>query len=179
MSEESKKIEETLTELGYAIESSGARGEVRGDWPCMAYAVQIFRNKRMIWTGAYRMGTGYRGPFPASPGQSSQWPFAASLYYALKANRNLVDKQLVADASAWIANRNKVRPPLADVIYSLLSDASGADETFSDWCGNYGYSDDSIKAREIYDTCRDIASALRRGIPAAELKTLEILFKNY
>lgn len=183
MNEETKRIEGELASMGYSIESSSARGENRDGWPCMAYAVQIFRAKRPLWLGAFRLGTGHRGPFPPESnswgGVPRNWPFDASLYYALKANRNLVDKQIVADASAWIANHNKVRPSLADVLHSLLSDARGSDEAFPDWCSELGYSDDSIKARGIYDTCLEIASALRRGIPTAELKTLETLFENY
>lgn len=64
-------------------------------------------------------------------------------------------------------HRNKrtgrpVRPSIADVLHSLFSDASAANENFSDWCDNYGYSDDSIKALNLYKACTEVAQNLRR-----------------
>lgn len=59
------------------------------------------------------------------------------------------------------------RPTVADVLYSLFSDASAADENFSVWCDTYGYSDDSIKALHIYQACTDIAQNLRRQFDSA------------
>jgi hypothetical protein len=37
-------------------------------------------------------------------------------------------------------------PPLADILYSLLLDSEAADESFEDWCANFGYDSDSIAA---------------------------------
>lgn len=44
-------------------------------------------------------------------------------------------------------------PTAADVLYSLLSDASGIDNaagSFEDWAGEYGYDTDSRKAEAAY-----------------------------
>jgi hypothetical protein len=41
-------------------------------------------------------------------------------------------------------------PKLADVLYSLLLDGEAADETFEDWCANYGYDSDSRKAEATF-----------------------------
>lgn len=50
----------------------------------------------------------------------------------------------------------------ADVLACLLSDASNASETFEEWCSNFGYSDDSMKAMEIYRACQKTRAALQR-----------------
>ena len=59
------------------------------------------------------------------------------------------------------------RPKIADVLFSLFSDAAAADQNFSDWCDDFGYSDDSIKALNIYKACTDIAHQLRRQFDPA------------
>lgn len=55
-----------------------------------------------------------------------------------------------------------VKPKIADVLYSLFMDANAANLNFSDWCDEYGYSDDSIKALNTYKQCLEIATALRK-----------------
>lgn len=85
-----------------------------------------------------------------------------------------VGKEWGNKAGQWVTTyytgtglRNKgkgrpVRPTVADVLYSLFMDANAADESFSDWCDNFGYSDDSIKALNTYKACCDIAKHLRQ-----------------
>lgn len=91
----------------------------------------------------------------------------------------------LAAARAWVQSRN-VRPPaglygytsaiaaafalstpdLHGVIYSLLSDAAAGNETFPDFCSNYGYDEDSRKALETYLKCQTIGADLRRVLGA-------------
>ena len=52
-------------------------------------------------------------------------------------------------------------PTAEDVLQSLLSDASSADESFEDWCGEYGYDTDSRKAERTYDQVREHTAKLR------------------
>jgi hypothetical protein len=54
------------------------------------------------------------------------------------------------------------RPTVAEVLHSLFLDASAADQNFTDWCADCGYSDDSIKALNIYKACTEVAEKLRR-----------------
>jgi len=57
--------------------------------------------------------------------------------------------------------RDKFRPDIADVLSSLVSDASGTDQPFTDWCADYGYSDDSRKAEAMYRECQETMFWLR------------------
>lgn len=47
-----------------------------------------------------------------------------------------------------------VDPKVEDVLACLFCDASSANETFEDWCSNYGYDTDSIKALDTYLQCQ-------------------------
>lgn len=71
------------------------------------------------------------------------------------------------------------KPKVADVLHSLILDASAADENFVDWCANYGYSDDSIKAMNTYKTCLDTATALRKYFAPDVLRQIRELLQNY
>lgn len=75
-------------------------------------------------------------------------------------------------------NRPK-RPKIAEVLHSLVLDASAADENFNDWCANYGYSDDSIKALNIYKACLETAQTLRKHFSPDTLRTVRELLQDY
>ncbi|MEK7499295.1 MAG: hypothetical protein AAB649_01675 [Patescibacteria group bacterium] len=55
-------------------------------------------------------------------------------------------------------------PSAADVLSCLLSDTSGYDfnDSFEDWCSEYGYDTDSRRAKDIYEKCRKISVKLHR-----------------
>lgn len=71
------------------------------------------------------------------------------------------------------------KPKVADVLHSLIMDASAADENFHDWCANYGYSDDSIKAMNTYKACLEVAQALRKHFSPDTLRQLRELLQDY
>lgn len=56
-----------------------------------------------------------------------------------------------------------IKPPSAGVIASLLTDSSDVINyrSFTEWCDATGMSDDSIKARQTYDACLEIALHMR------------------
>ena len=70
-------------------------------------------------------------------------------------------------------------PTLDEVMYSLVTDVSGVryGQTFDEFCGEFGYSNDSIQARDAYDGCvREWQNLVRMG---ADLDTLQELFQDY
>jgi hypothetical protein len=44
-------------------------------------------------------------------------------------------------------------PTKIDVLRALLSDAEAGTTTFENWCADFGYSSDSIKALRTYEAC--------------------------
>lgn len=72
-----------------------------------------------------------------------------------------------------------VKPCAADVLFALLLDAGALDENFSDWCGNFGYSDDSLAALRTYQQCIDIGKGLRLMFDSAQLAELSAILEDY
>ena len=70
-------------------------------------------------------------------------------------------------------------PKVADVLYSLLSDASAEQRNFHEWCSDYGYSTDSISALNVYRSCLDTAAALHKCFSNELLAELRDLLAEY
>ena len=116
-----------------------------------AWRVEI-RSSAGFWSTNYYTGTGLRK--------------------ARTNARNPYPPRSIA-AEAWNCDNLKpVKPTAADVLHSLTMDASAADENFHDWCANFGYSDDSIKALNTYKACLEIAAALRRHFSPAQREAI-------
>lgn len=54
-------------------------------------------------------------------------------------------------------------PELSSVLYSLVMDANACDESFDDWCLNFGYDTNSRKALDTYLSCQVNATRLRKA----------------
>lgn len=66
-------------------------------------------------------------------------------------------------------------PTAADVIYSLLVDSTAIDETFENWCANFGYEPDSRKAEKIYNQCVKLGKKLVSFLGEENIKKLRNL----
>lgn len=104
-----------------------------------------------------------RGPLKT---RSSDWQETA---FQWRVTLNGVSFQYFTGAG-WVTKpKNKwdqarPKPPsLDDVLHSLVLDASACDQSFDDWCGEYGYDTDSRKALETYLACQDNATKLRKA----------------
>lgn len=65
-------------------------------------------------------------------------------------------------------------PDLEGVLECLASDVSCSQDTFSEFCSNLGYDEDSRKAEKIYLACKAIKGKLAKVLPVDEL--LEVDF---
>jgi len=72
-----------------------------------------------------------------------------------------------------------IAPNAADVLHSLLLDGEACNESFNDWCANYGYSNDSLKAINTYQQCCKIGEDLRKLFSPDQLKQLRDLLQDY
>lgn len=174
---------------------SGPRGEVKDDnWPCIAYTVQLSDSRRrVIWTGDYRLGVGHV-KWPTSEQIHPKTMFCIKLGFTseeenvarIHARGQTLKKtpgalRIEANAAAKLAKAQKVAPKLNDVCHSLLSDGSAFfdGERFEDWAANLGYSDDSIKAKEIFEICDRIGRDLSRALSRDELAGLREWASQY
>lgn len=85
--------------------------------------------------------------------KSGHWsfPYYCGLAHSYKPKYSRPGSELVAR-----------RPSNDDILHSLILDASAADANFHDWCADFGYSDDSIKAMNTYKSCLETATMLRK-----------------
>ena len=51
-----------------------------------------------------------------------------------------------------------VKPKTADLLYCLLTDVNAGEESFPDFCSDFGYDEDSRKALGIWEACRKTKS---------------------
>lgn len=72
-----------------------------------------------------------------------------------------------------------VIPTQASVLYCLLMDAQANDESFNNWCDNYGYDNDSMKAFKIYQSCCDTAEKLNKIFTREQQNKLSELLEDY
>lgn len=79
----------------------------------------------------------------------------------------------------FIDDARPVKPRAASVLYSLTMDASARDQCFDDWCCEYGYDNDSIKALNIYTACCENGKKLRQLFTIAEIRQIADLTSNY
>jgi hypothetical protein len=54
------------------------------------------------------------------------------------------------------------RPKMLDVLAGMSRDATSAEGSFADWCGDLGYDQDSRKALAIYLACQESGIQLRK-----------------
>lgn len=88
------------------------------------------------------------------------------------------------DYFTGIGHRNKVtrrakNPTAADVLYSLVLDSSAADQSFDDWCGDYGYSNNSLKAFDTYRACCKNGAEMRKLFSPDQRRKLAELLQDY
>lgn len=79
---------------------------------------------------------------------------------------------------SWLEPK-PVSPCAADVIYSLILDSSAADQSFNDWCADYGYDNDSISAFNTYQACCNSAQELKAVFTREQIETLRTMLENY
>ena len=166
-----------------SIQSSPPVGGVDDKWPHIAYAVTLARKGKAFWTGPYKLGVGHV-KIPTTKEGLPRMVFTQDEGYCWNTLRNrpnadILDKALQASLCAKLAVAQKVSPTLPDVLHSLLMDGSAVDETFSNWCANYGYSDDSIKALGMYEDCVKTGRDLAKAFTLGELSELREIFSDY
>ena len=51
-------------------------------------------------------------------------------------------------------------PTASDLVWAVATDSTALTESFSDWCGEFGYSTNSITARSTFKACQRNATRL-------------------
>lgn len=151
-----------LETLGITIDAVYLPHETpAGEHPRLRWRVSVRRNGREFYSTEYAAGCGHSPEY--------------------KRNGGRITAVVVAECEHGRHDGGRPVPPpdAPDVVHSLLMDASGTDERFEEWAANLGYDSDSRKAEAAFNSCRDVAAALRRTFTAQELDSLETALIDY
>lgn len=131
-------------------------------WECVLKCGTREMSTTFTKGGAHRVwkrstfGGSFNRPKGAIPGQRAQLSWNPSAY----------------DRGAYLTWSEPEPPTVAEVLDSLVSDASSADQSFEDWCGDMGMDADSRKAEATYNACREIMFNLRKLLGVRDYETL-------
>ena len=119
------------------------------DWPHFLWNV-VITQKDGFWTVPYKTGLG------------------------------LVEKKPAKrhDPYGIVPERPAV-PTNADIMHSLLMDADAADQSFNEWCDNYGDDNDSMKGFKTYQTCCEEAVNLKKTFTREQLEAMREALQDY
>jgi hypothetical protein len=110
---------------------------------------------------------------PARPGAEKAWPEGSTHWrVTLRLGKRRVSSEFHQGPA------HKGEPVVADVLSCLLLDASSGGESFEDFCGNFGYSTDSISAKSTWLQCVRISHRLREFL-AEHYEALEAASQDY
>jgi hypothetical protein len=113
------------------------------------------------------------------------WDYYQGLGHRIAAWGVISDKRLVKSGKSVQGGKNHghsiycILPTAASVLYSLLLDGLSAEQTFSDWCCDFGYDTDSRKALNSYMTCQDTLGKLRKVFTPAQIDELQVILEDY
>lgn len=79
----------------------------------------------------------------------------------------------------WMKGAKPVPPHAADVLHSLILDSSAAEQTFADWCADFGYDTDSRKALATYEASQQNTDKLRRVFDGTAIDALSEALQDY
>jgi len=168
-------IEDLLKECGISYTVSLV-GETTRDnnWKCDEWRV-IIRKDKIEETFRYYTGTGLRAKPTERQKQAAKSGFVGLTENDMKGETSYGKRYLAAVE----ALRSPVTPHIASVLCSLLSDSGAIDQCFSDWCSDFGYDDDSIKALGVYNACCGIGKQMRKIFTPMQRVTLRDLLQDY
>lgn len=163
---DSKEIESAVNEslAGMDIEMKAVHVGLttrENNWECDAWRITFTHKMRrnVDQTFDFYTGLGHRK--------------APSIPYYMKHEHPSRIKQ-------WKEQNGKpVKSSAASVLYSLVMDASANDQSFNDWCSNFGYDTDSMKAFNTYQACCNISKQLYTLFTHAQIEALRELLQDY
>lgn len=183
---ETTRIEQLLSELGIIMTTifvpwSQSRNKNEKQ-PSLNWSVTLLRHGKPFLITDYMMGSGHCEASKASIrelGSRNCIMRDEALREECERGRPMV----YGTTLSWYFSKLKGKPyepKLADVVYSLVSDAEALDyPTFEDWANSLGFEPDSRKAETIYRACLEIGLKLRATLGENGLSSLKEAFQDY
>lgn len=177
-----KAIDQLIADIGLSIQDTFVPWSMsrnsKEKMPSLNWKITLLYKDKPIISGLdYTAGYGY------CPGSnSSDFPSSRSAYYHSILQRERIEAECKTGKKCRgehnTPTNQSIEPEARDVIHSLLSDSIALDNSFEDWCAEFGSDPDSIKNKAVYDACIQIGIALRK-IGEANLQKLKDAFQDY
>lgn len=165
--------------LGITATTKKIGGFVENDWPHVKFIVTFTKNSLKIEL-PFSVGIGHAN-FP-----NNHWRCATNSVFndiseneariidLIKKNKTPKDAQTTAYLAAKFTSDDTIIP--AYVFANALRDFPETD--FSEWCAEFDYNNDSIKAKSIYDKCLEYGYAAKKFInKEQESKLIELVYE--
>lgn len=169
-------------------------GQDNGDRPApVHFHVILTMGNRTLWSGEYSVGIGHAEAY-ARENLNRCRAIGGAKFVDQVRHPLPYGKRYLPSADYWthcralyvraVERQGKPDGPkrtypyvltAAEILLSLQMDVASSDQPFPDWAADYGYSDDSIKARKVWEACNDTRRALQSalGDAWAEFEGLE------
>lgn len=132
------------------------------EWPHFLWNVTV-DYKSGFWTFPYKCGLGH---IEKKPG-------------ALPMPNPPYRKGTLAYGQWERVNMQAKKPSVSDVMYSILSDSQAENQSFNDWCSEYDYDNDSMKAFKTYQTCCECAVFVRKAFTREQITAMRAALEDY
>jgi len=140
-----QSIDAMLLNVGLSVSVIGKGEQVRdNDWKCDAWRFTITNAQRKSESFDYYTGIGHR---------------KCNLAPALRPK--FVNPNCIAAEEFNKRHVLPVAPHVAGLLHSLVLDGSALEQCFIDWCADFGYDADSMKALTLYNACCENARRLQ------------------
>lgn len=160
-------LSEKVATMGFTIDSVFKGVVLKDGWQAFAWEVTVSRGSQSE-TIEYFTGSGNRTPV-CKP-KDERKTRTGEIYVFI----NIARERWIPLAEA-VKMRKVVptKPELADVLYSMYC-PEAIDEDFESWAPSFGYSNDSIKAQNIYLACQKLERQLRRLLGSEYEETMSL-----
>lgn len=152
-------------------------------WTCLKYDIDITKKdtNSVVYNGVYHIGIGHIDTSRSKMYRAKMLWTAneEQIYYAWvkKPHAKFIDQESFRSMLTKLALSCKTQPCLTDVFMSLHSDSYVYRNhmAFDEFCNEYGYSNDSISAKDTYDKVIDIGRSFSRAFSDEEIKYLDLV----
>ena len=135
-------------------------GLKRDNWDCDGWMLELTSKGKTEYFDHFT-GIGHRTPI-SKPTNGGPMPRKGTLMY------DQLEKQ-----------RKPVTPDVCGIIHCLNIESQAINESFPNWCDNFGYDSDSLKALNVYNTCCESAKKYCSVIDRATREQLEVILSDY
>jgi len=176
-------MEKFYKHLGIDATVSEARGLVKDNWKCLRYIYEAgyispFTIYFHIGIGHVNWNDAIKHPRKYYLNQS-ELNTIQDIIKCKKIIENEKVKIAIVRLAEKVANKQKLKPSAAEIFSCACREGIETLETdFDNWCDDLDYSNDSIKAREIFDDCREKGNVIKLNIGLENMEYLASLH-NY